>query len=358
MPAKILAVDDNGPRLHETREALMGFGHEVRGSMDPREVSALVRSFQPDGCLLALELPYISGADLLDSIRGIDPYAEVILLTDFDDTMVAVDLMRRGAADYLLKPVEPETLDMAVTRALVHRRLVLENTAYEMRLEKLVEERSKALSDALRNLGELHHATLETLATAIDLRDQGTSGHSRRVADWPIRSARRMGIDGDGLLQIEHGALLHDLGKLRIPDSILWKPSALTPEEWHIMRRHPEYGFEFVQKIGFLRGAADIILSHHEKFDGTGYPRGLKGNEISPAARIFALVDAVDALVFDRPYHRGTDFSLVREEIMRRSGTHFDPVLAGPVLDILADCVAEETGDKARTEPRDRDIST
>lgn len=357
MPAKILAVDDNHPRLTETLEALQAFGHEVRGLTDPREVSALVRSFRPDVCLLAVELPFISGADLLDSIRGIDPYAEVILLTDFDDTVVAVDLMRRGAADYLLEPVEPEKVDLAVARALEHRRLVLENTAYKMRLEKLVEERSKALSDALHNLGELHHATLETLATAIDLRDQGTSGHSRRVADWTIRIARRMGIDGDGLLQIEHGALLHDLGKLRIPDSILWKPSALTPEEWHIMRRHPEYGFEFVQKIGFLRGAADIILSHHEKFDGTGYPRGLKGNEISPAARIFALVDAVDALVFDRPYHRGTDFSQVREEIMRRSGTHFDPALVGPVLDILAGCVAEENGEKARKGFGDRDIS-
>ena len=184
----------------------------------------------------------------------------------------------------------------------------MENTAYKLNLEKLVEERSRALSDALRDLNELHGATLETLATAIDLRDQGTSGHSRRVADMTIRVAKKLGINGGELTQIEHGALLHDLGKLRIPDSILWKPSALTPEEWEIMRKHPEYGFEFVQKIGFLRGAADIILSHHEKYDGTGYPRGLKGKEISLAARIFSLVDAVDALVFDRPYHRGTDF--------------------------------------------------
>jgi putative nucleotidyltransferase with HDIG domain len=283
-------------------------------------------------------MPFISGSDLLDSIKGIDHFTEVILLTGTNDTVLAVDLMKRGAADYLLKPVEAKQVDLAVAKALEHRRLVMENTAYKANLEKLVEERSRALSDALKNLNELHSATLETLATAIDLRDQGTSGHSRRVADMTIRVAETLGINGGELTQIEHGALLHDLGKLRIPDSILWKPSTLTPEEWEIMRKHPEYGFDFVQKIGFLRGAADIIFSHHERYDGTGYPRGLKGKKISLAARIFALVDAVDALMFDRPYHRGTDFSTVREEIMKLSGTHFDPDLVFIALDCLSDC--------------------
>ena len=259
-----------------------------------------------------------------------------------NDTVQAVDLMKRGAADYLLKPVAAKQVDLAVAKALEHRRLVIENTAYKMNLEKLVEERSRALSDALRDLKELHGATLETLATAIDLRDQGTSGHSRRVADMTLCIAKKLGLNAGELTQIEHGALLHDLGKLRIPDSILWKPSALTPEEWEIMRKHPEYGFEFVQKIGFLRGAADIILSHHEKYDGTGYPRGLKGKEISLAARIFALVDAVDALVFDRPYHRGTGFAAVREEVMKRSGSHFDPDLVVFALDLLSSYFPDE----------------
>ena len=336
MPARILAVDDNLEILSLTLKILQYAGHDARGLTDPREVSEFVRSFQPEVCILDVTMPFISGLDLFDAIKAIDHFTEVILLTGMNDTVLAVDLMKRGAADYLLKPVEAKQVDLAVAKALEHRRLVMENTAYKMNLEKLVEERSKALSGALRDLSELHGATLETLATAIDLRDQGTSGHSRRVADMAICIAKKLGLNGDELTQIEHGALLHDLGKLRIPDSILWKPSALTPEEWEIMRKHPEYGFEFVQKIGFLRGAADIILSHHEKYDGTGYPRGLKGKEISLAARIFSLVDAVDALVFDRPYHRGTDFAAVREEVMKRSGSHFDPDLVVLALDVLA----------------------
>ena len=339
MISKILAVDDDLQILNLTLKILRKSGYDAQGLTDPREVSGFIRFFRPEVCILDAEMPFLSGPDLLDSIKAIDPFTEVILLTEMNDTVLAVDLMKRGAADYLLKPVDAEQVDIAVARALEHRRLIMENTAYKSNLEKLVEERSGALRDALRNLNELHSATLETLATAIDLRDQGTSGHSRRVADMTIRVARELGIHGSELTQIEHGALLHDLGKLRIPDSILWKPSALTPEEWEIMRKHPEYGIEFVQKIGFLREAADIILSHHEKYDGTGYPRGLRGKEISLAARIFALVDAVDALMFDRPYHRGADFSTVREEIMKLSGTHFDPELVGISLDCLSDCL-------------------
>lgn len=179
--------------------------------------------------------------------------------------------------------------------------------------------------------------TLEILVSALEARDQEISGHSRRVADMTVRVAKKLGLNGSELKQIEHGALLHDIGKLRIPDSILWKPSALTPEEWEVMRKHPEFGFEIVQKLGFLKGAADIILSHHEKFDGTGYPRGLKGKEISLAARIFTLVDTVDALVYDRPYRRGAAFSAVCEEITKRSGTHFDPDL----LEVVLDCLSE-----------------
>lgn len=341
MQPRILTVDDNPQIVDLTVRLLKSFGYDPLGLNDPREVPEIVRSFRPEVCILDLQMPFISGSDLLDSIKSIDPLTEVILLTGLNDTLLAVDLMKRGAADFLLKPIDPKQMDVSIARALEHRRLVIENTAYKLNLERLVEERSKALSDALRNLSDLHGATLETLATAIDLRDQGTSGHSRRVADMTIQIVKRMGINGGELVQIEHGALLHDIGKLRIPDSILWKPSELTREEWEIMRKHPEYGYEFVRKIGFLKEAADIILSHHEKFDGTGYPRGIKGKDISFGARIFSLVDAIDALVYDRPYHRGTAFSLACEEIRNRSGSHFDPELVDPALELLADHIKE-----------------
>jgi putative nucleotidyltransferase with HDIG domain len=217
------------------------------------------------------------------------------------------------------------------------RRSALESAAYKLHLEMLVQERSRALNEALEDLNELHGASMETLAMALDLQDQGTSGHSRRVADMTRDIARNLGIVNGELDQIEHGALLHDIGKLRIPDKILWKPAELNQEEWQIMRRHPRYGYEFVREIEFLDGAAEIILSHHEKFDGSGYPRGLKGTEIYLGARIFTLVDAVDAMVHDRPYHRGMAFPTACEEIIRHAGTHFDPDLIEPALAHMED---------------------
>jgi putative nucleotidyltransferase with HDIG domain len=339
MAPKVLAIDDDPQLVTMTVRFLSHFGYEARGLSDPREAVALIRSFSPDVCILDINMPFVLGSDLLDEIKSINSQTEVILLTGMNDTMLAVDLMKRGAADFLLKPIEPKQMDVAVERALEHRRLVLENTAYKMHLEMLVEERSKALNEALEDLHQIHSATLETLAMALDLRDQGTSGHSRRVADMTLEISKNLGINDGELIQIEHGALLHDIGKLRIPDKILWKPAGLTPEEWEIMRRHPEYGYDFVKKIEFLKGAADIVLSHHERFDGTGYPRGLKGNEISLGARIFAVVDALDAIVHDRPYHRGIGFDEAREEIIKRSGTHFDPDLVEPALMHMEKCL-------------------
>jgi putative nucleotidyltransferase with HDIG domain len=337
MAPRVLAVDDDPQIVKLTVRFLTAFGYDARGLNDPREAPEMIREFSPEVCILDVNMPFVSGSDLLDEIKSINSHTEVILLTGLNDTVLAVNLMKKGAADFLLKPIEPKQMDVAVARALEHRRLVLENMAYKLHLEMLVEERSKALNEALKNLHELHGATIDTLANALDLRDQGTSGHSRRVADMTVGIAKNLGIVDGELVQIEHGALLHDIGKLRIPDSILWKPSELTPEEWEVMRRHPEYGYDFVKKIGFLSGAADIVLSHHEKFDGTGYPRGLKGNEISLGARIFAFVDAVDAIVYDRPYHRGTAFSVARDEILKRTGSHFDPTLVEPAIAHLAE---------------------
>jgi putative two-component system response regulator len=218
-----------------------------------------------------------------------------------------------------------------------HPRTALEDTEYKLQLEKLVEKRSRAIHEALESLNDIHGAGFETLAMVLDLRDQGTSGHSRRVADMTLEIAKNLGISNDEIAQIERGALLHDIGKLRIPNNILRKPAGLNPEEWQIMRRHPEYGYDFVKEINFLDGAADIILSHHERYDGKGYPRGLKGSEISLESRIFSLVDSVDAMMHDRPYHRGISFSAARNEIRQRAGTHFDPELVGPALEHMED---------------------
>jgi putative nucleotidyltransferase with HDIG domain len=280
-------------------------------------------------------MPYRTGSDLLDIIKEKDPTVEVIFLTAQDEASLAVDLMKRGAMDYLLKPVELNQLVLSVGRALEHRRLIIENKNYKLHLEQLVLEKTMALDEALRSLGTVHSATLDALAMALDFRDQSTSGHSRRVADLTAGAARHMGVKDSALVQIEHGALLHDIGKLKIPDSILFKPAGLSEDEWVTMRRHAEYGYQFLSNIEFLKGAANIVYSHHEKFDGTGYPRGLRGDEIPFGARVFMVVDTVDAMIYKRPYNNPVTFSDAAAEVRRCTGTQFDPGIVEATLEYL-----------------------
>jgi len=202
-----------------------------------------------------------------------------------------------------------------------------------------MEQKPEAITDGLSGLSAAQSGTLEALAMALDYRDQSTSGHSRRVANLTANVARAYGVDGTVLQQVEHGALLHDIGKLKIPDSILWKPSQLDDEEWLTMRRHPEYGYEMLRTLEFLDGAAQLVLSHHEKFDGTGYPRGLRGDSIPLGARIFSVVDAVDAMIYKRPYNAPVTFKEAAEEIRRCAGTQFDPELIPLTIEVLEECV-------------------
>lgn len=334
--AKILIVDDAAEVVGAIDRLLSRRGYHVVGLSDSRQAIDVFRSFLPDVCVLDFAMPHVSGSDLLDSIKAVDPTVEVVFLTAQDEAGLAVDLMKRGAIDFLLKPIDVDAVVRAVSRALEHRRLLKENEVYRVQLETLVAEKTQALNEALRNLTTVHAATLDALSMALDFKDQGTGGHSRRVSVLTTGIARAQGIAGSALVQIEHGALLHDIGKLKIPDRILCKPGRLTDEEWRVMVRHAEYGFEFLSRIGFLEGAAEIVYSHHEKFDGCGYPRGLKGDAIPFGARVFAIVDAVDAMICTRPYHAAVSFEEAVAEVRRCSGHHFDPDLAEPALTYMA----------------------
>ncbi len=340
--ARILVVDDEPEIVAFIRELLMSRGYDVLGLSQSREAAFRFDSFRPDLCIFDFRMPHLTGSDLLDTVKQKDRTVEVIFLTAQDETSLAVDLMKRGAIDFLLKPVELNQLLLSVGRALEHRRLVTENEKYRLHLEQLVLEKTAALNDALASLGHVHSGTLDALSQALDFRDQSTSGHSRRVANLTAGAAGAMGISGSALVQIEHGALLHDIGKLKIPDNILWKPAKLSDEEWKTMRLHPQYGYEFLSNIEFLKGAAELVYSHHEKFDGNGYPQKLRGEQIPFGARVFAIVDSVDAMIYKRPYNDPITFREASAEVRRCSGTHFDPDLIAPTLEYLGDNVPAE----------------
>jgi putative nucleotidyltransferase with HDIG domain len=221
------------------------------------------------------------------------------------------------------------TREIARLRAELARRerdaaeneLQLERYAADLR-ETFKEERARS-----QELTRSYTATVRALSNAVEARDAYTAKHAERVAAYGIEIARALGVARPEAPQMEFGFLLHDIGKLAIPDEILWKPSALTDEEREWMRRHPEIGADIVGGIEFLAEAAEVIRTHHERWDGTGYPAGLKGEEIPEAARVFAIADVLDALTTDRPYRPASSLAEAREIINRGSGTHFDPTV-------------------------------
>jgi putative nucleotidyltransferase with HDIG domain len=256
------------------------------------------------------------------------------MVTAIHDISVAIDSMRRGAYDYLLKPFEREHLVATVLRALQYGQALEESHSYQQSLEQVVRARTEMLRQAMEDLEHSYDITLEALGDALDLKDSETEGHSKRVTAYTIALARAMGISPAEIKIIARGAFLHDIGKMAIPDEILRKPAALSPEEQEVMREHCTRGFTILCKIPFLKEAAEIVFSHQDHYDGSGYPNALRGGEIPIGARIFAVADTLDAITSDRPYRKATSFDAAREEILRCSGTQFDPSVVEVFLKI------------------------
>ena len=185
-----------------------------------------------------------------------------------------------------------------------------------------------SLQRANMELSLAYEATIEGWSQALDLRDKETEGHSQRVTEMTLQMAKALQLDGEEINHMRRGALLHDIGKLGVPDHILLKVDKLTDEEWLVMRKHPEFAYDMLRPIAYLRESLDIPYCHHEKWDGTGYPQGLKGEQIPLAARIFAIVDVWDALISERPYRRAWSKPDALQYIREQSGKHFDPQVA------------------------------
>ena len=185
-----------------------------------------------------------------------------------------------------------------------------------------------------RELERSYVATVLALSNAVEARDAYTGKHAERVAGYGLALAAAVGLEFERTPQIEFGFLLHDVGKVGVPDSILFKPGPLTPDEYDVMTRHPQIGVEILRHVDFLGDGMCVVRHHHERWDGRGYPDGLAGEEIPPAARVFAVADALDALTTDRPYRRATDWATARIEIIAGSGTQFDPAVVDALMEL------------------------
>lgn len=322
----ILIVDDDASLRSIVSAMLRPAGYEptLAGSAE-EAIDYLEKGFRPGLILSDIVMTGMTGLGLLEHVRLKHAEIPIVMVTGVSDVAVAIEALRNGAYDYLLKPFEREQLLSTVLRALEYRDLVEQNNIYRSQLEELVEARTEMLNNAMADLERSYDITLEALGDALDLKDTETEGHSRRVTAYTIALARAMRLPAQEIRTIARGAFLHDVGKMAIPDAILLKPGRLTPEEQQTMREHCTRGYHMLRKIPYLRDAAEIVYSHQEHFDGSGYPRGLRGEQIPLGARIFAVADALDAITSDRPYRRASSFASARKEIQKCNGTQFDP---------------------------------
>ena len=315
MTSTILIVDDEEAGRQTLESILEGENyHLVMAENGPQAIEK-AKAILPDVILLDVMMPGMTGFEVCERIRNDPPVAEIpiIILTALDDRESLLTGLKAGADDFISKPFD---------RFELRARLI--GITRLNRYQKPVQERKK-IQTVHGELLEAYEKTIEGWSRAMDLRDRETEGHSERVMELTLKMARMFGMSEDQLVQIRRGALLHDMGKLGIPDSILQKADNLTEEEWKIMRKHPQFAYDMLDPIEYLRGALEIPYCHHEKWDGSGYPRGLKQEEIPVAARLFAVVDVWDALTSDRPYRPAWKKEDALNYIREQSGKYFDP---------------------------------
>src|SRR5271169_6822937 len=326
MPDRILVVDDEEP-IREIVASMLGTaGYACKQAASGMEALSVLTSGEEFELMLSdLMMADLDGIGLLERTKEKYPDMPVVMVTAVHDISVALAAIRNGAYDYLLKPFEREQLLNTVSRALENRRLKVENRTYQTNLESLVRARTDQLQAAMSNLERSYDITLEALGDALDLKDRETEGHSRRVTLFTIAIAQALGLPREQITVIARGAFLHDIGKMAIPDKILNKPGKLEVEEMTIMKEHAYHGYQIVKKIPFLADAAEIVYSHQEWFNGNGYPRNLKGEQIPLGARIFSVADTFDAITSDRPYRPKQSLEAARAEIEKWSGRQFDP---------------------------------
>lgn len=317
MPGTILVVDDDEDGRFLVAGILAGQGYVLEWACNGLAALQMAERVLPDLILLDVMMPGIDGLEVCKRIRSNDRICDVpiIMLTALDGMEEMLKGLEAGADDYITKPfnsIELRARLATITRLNRHR--------------KRLEDREN-LAKAHEMLLGAYDATIQGWARALELRDKETEGHSQRVTILCERLARVCGVSNEQIVHIRRGALLHDIGKLGVPDSILHKPGKLTDSEWEIMHKHPQYAFDMLHPIDYLQPAVPIPLCHHEKWDGSGYPQGLKGEDIPLEARMFAIVDVWDALTSERPYRKAWTIEQSMEYLNAQAGKHFDAAL-------------------------------
>ncbi|MBM4347137.1 MAG: response regulator [Deltaproteobacteria bacterium] len=325
MEERILVVDDEEVICNILVRRLGREGYSCTTANNGKE--ALNHFYKSKYSLIIsdMKMPEMTGIELLQKVKAIDPKMKMIMMTAYPEIDLAVDAMRLGAYDFIIKPADLDLIVMSVKKALESKRLEEEIEAYHNRLEEMVEERTAKLQQAYRFLKKSHLDSVKVLAEAIDAKDPYTRGHSDRVKRMSLAIAQKMGFSEERLETLEYGALLHDIGKIGIKDEVLQKQGPLSNQEYQYIREHPMIGVKIVEGVEFFRDKIPMIRNHHEHYDGSGYPDGLVGEVIPLEARIINLPDAFDAMTSARPHRGVMPLQDVLGEIEKCKGKQFDP---------------------------------
>jgi response regulator RpfG family c-di-GMP phosphodiesterase len=329
--ARILIAGDDR-EVRDLLRDLLGTVHECTVAEKAEEALGRLPGSRFDLVISDFTIDGECGLELIPCLRELAPDTLAIVISGVQSVESAVKALRAGAFDYIAKPFDATHLERAVARALEHQQLCASKRRYESFLEEIVEQRTAQLDRAVHSLENAYRMTLKALTASLEMRDHETHGHSERVVNVSLRLGRELGVVGEQLRSLEFGALLHDIGKIGVPDAILRKPSPLSEAEWTRMREHPLHGQTILRGVEFLSGASRVVAEHHERWDGSGYPLGLRNEEIDLNARIFAVADAFDAITSDRVYRRGRGHQEVLAELKLFSARQFDPLVVEAFL--------------------------
>ena len=333
--SKILVVDDERSIRSTFEIFLSKEGHEVFLAEDANNAKRINVEQDLDLIITDIIMPKMTGIDLLASIKAIKPDIPVIVMTGEPTVETAKEAVKNDANDYLIKPVTKENLMKATRYALEKKKLIdektkleIENTKYRENLENLVKQRTAALQQAI-------NGTIETIIKILEYKDPYTAGHERRVGALSLAIAKKMELGEEEQKRIYFAGYLHDIGKLLVPSEILSKPGKLTDGEFGVIKEHVKSGYELTIDIDLSWPIADLILQHHERMDGSGYPNEIKGEDIQLGARILAVSDVIEAMTAHRPYRPGFGIEIALEEIKSNAGVLYDEEVSKAAIELF-----------------------
>ncbi len=330
---KILVVDDElGPR--EALKMILGGDYTVSVATGGIEARNYFSNEEYDLMIMDIKMPDINGIDLLTEVKTSTPETEVIMITAYASVDTATDALRMGALDYIIKPFDTSSVLEAVQKGLSRRddSLSVKTRIQELQIaNKLLEEK---VDDAYENIQSHFHETVDSLVEAVDAKDSYTKGHLERMSSFALLLGKELNLSQEELDLIQHASVLHDIGKIGVPEAILLKKDTLSREEFEIIKKHPVIGARIISPVKSFKEVVPLVLYHHEKFDGTGYPDGLKGNRIPLGARIIGIADAIDAMLTERPYAGAKNVDEVQSELKELAGIQFDPKLVNIILSL------------------------